>query len=216
MISSSGFSTLSIALSLLLLPGCVFRFTNDSSNRYTLDPERVYFPTAQDISEESGQAPRISRAVRRAIALDTRFELGTKDNSNVALDLQVVDSKRKTVEVVECKQGNEVLASGTRSCADLKNDFRFPDSSSEKEARALTVKAKIVSLRTGEILNQATLKDVGSGTYALVKDDTTSAVPVSELHSLRYLENNDAAVDRIGSAVASQVLALLLSTPKGP
>jgi hypothetical protein len=198
------------------LYGCVFRFTNDVSHLATAQPESVYLPAAQDVSEEGGQSLRISKAVRRAIALDTRFVLSSKENARVALDLKIVSGKRTAVEIKECKQGTEDLAGGSRNCKDLKNDFRFPNAASEKERRVITLRARVIHLQTGKVINQSDFKDVSSGDYEVVGADAEkgelSATP--ELHALRYLENNDAAVDRMGNTLSALILAMLLASPR--
>ena len=205
------------SLGIFALPGCVFRFENSAPTegaRYT----HVYFPSATDASPLGGQASRISMAAHRAVALDTRIVLVPVSEAEVAVDLQIQTSNKVTTTVVECKQGNEELASFSRSCVQAKDNLRMPDASVETEAAVMDVRLQIVDLQTGQLLTNSVLKNISSGNYPLVGDDTVkrSLRSFSELHALRYAENVDSAITTIGNQIGAQVLQNLVALQSTP
>jgi hypothetical protein len=192
--------------------GCTFRYANAERN---IDSayRRVYLPTATDASARGGQASRVSQAVRRALALDTRFSLVPVNQARVAVDVTIVDSARVTSEVIECKTNQEILAGESVSCADVQKGFALPDASAEKEVTLVDVRVRVVDLTDGRLLYNRTLPKVSSGVYELVGDvDTRRGLKATpQLHALRYVERVDAALERVGQGVAAEIVSALLS-----
>lgn len=212
-ISFLGLCTAALAaLIAFALPGCVVRLTNSERNVET-SFRKIYFPAATDISTHGGQASRISVAVRRAFALDTRFELTSLDEARWALDVQIKNSLVTATKTEECKLGTEVLGSGAYGCELVLNNFNQPTISSEEEQLFLDVDVRAIDLNTGKALRSLRFEKVSSGAFPVVGDADIRARlrATPQLHALRYVENRDSAVDTIASNIAGQVLASMLT-----
>lgn len=197
-------------LAVSIFQGCVARFSNSERN-VDGNFRKVYVPAVNDVSTRGGQAGRVSAAVRRAIALDTRFSMSSLQNARWALDVTIRDSVRQTTRFEECKQAGEVLAGDAYACTNVERNFNTPEVSAEEEALLLDVDVRAIDLNNGGTLAAKRYARVSSGAYNLVGDDDTrkmlAATP--ELHALRYVENADDAVARIGQTIAADILALL-------
>jgi hypothetical protein len=169
---------------------CVFRFSNaerniDSSYR------RIYVPSVADSSTRGGNSARVSQALRRQLALDTRFELVPADQARLAVDVRIVDTRRVTTKISECVKDSDTVASTSRLCADLKNNFAVPDASSEEETFQMDAQVRILDLSSGKTLYSKSYQNISSGAYDIVGNTETKAPlqKTPELHSLRYAEN---------------------------
>lgn len=200
------------ALALAGPSSCVFRFANAERNIDALY-RRIYLPAANDYGTHGGVSARVSQAVRRALALDTRFSLVPASEARVAVDVAILDSRRVTTKVLECKSDDDVVASDSRSCRNLKDDFSAPDASAEQESTVVDLRVRLVDLGDGRLLFNRTLPNVSSGAYDLVgtADTRKGLEDTPQLHALRYVENVDAAYARVGEVVAAQVVSALLS-----
>jgi hypothetical protein len=191
---------------------CVFRFSNaerniDSSYR------RIYVPSVADSSTRGGNSARVSQALRRQLALDTRFELVPADQARLAVDVRIVDTRRVTTKISECVKDSDTVASTSRLCADLKNNFAVPDASSEEETFQMDAQVRILDLSSGKTLYSKSYQNISSGAYDIVGNTETKAPlqKTPELHSLRYAENSDAAIAVAGRALANEIVTALLT-----
>ena len=194
------------------LSGCVVRLTN-SERSVDTSFRKIYLPAATDISARGGHAGRLSAAVRRAFALDTRFELTSLEDARWALDVQIKDSMLAAAKTEECKLGTEVLASGSYACTQVLENFNQPEISSEEEQLLLDIDVRAIDLNTGKSLRSLRFEKVASGAFPVVGDADIRARlrATPELHALRYVENVDNATDTIASNIAAQIIASMLT-----
>lgn len=194
--------------------GCVLRFSN-SDRRIDANYRRIFVPSAVDSSSRGGQASRISRQLRQALALDTRFVLVPLNEARLAVDVQILDSKKVTTATADCdrKPTNNRVASGAFSCDDAMLNINQATVSSEKENLVMEIQVRVIDLNSGHIVSKNTFKNISSEYPVVSASDTVNAnlSRTPQLHALRYVENMDGAVDSIGSSVASSVLSALLS-----
>jgi hypothetical protein len=197
-------------------------FTNSQSH---VSPEfrTVYVPSVADFGTRGGSSARISRAVRDAIARNTRFNLTSADTARVGVAIKIVDRRQFVSKSEVCTTSDLEVGSGAFGCpsknsARPKLDSRLqPDRASERESVAFDILVGLVDLKTGKVLRSEPIAiKEGEFTYPVVaeKDGTGATVRAGlanapQLHSLRYLENTDATVDSIGNRVAGTIVSML-------
>lgn len=199
---------------LLALGGCVVRFVN-ADRRVDSSFRKIFVPAATDTSTRGGQAARLSAAIRRAIALDTRFALVSMEEARWALDVQVRNSQRQTAQTSDCERDADKnsVASGAYSCDSVKLSFSQPSVSSETEVVSLSVNARAIDLQTGRALVSTSFDTITSGELPVVGTEAVqrNLARTPELHALRYVENIDRGVENIADKIAASLLNTLLS-----
>jgi hypothetical protein len=207
----------------LLLSSCAMSFSNSQSH---VSPEfrTVYVPSVADFGSRGGSSSRISRAVRDAIARNTRFSLTSADEARVGVAIKIVDRRQFVSKSEICTASELVVGSGAFGCPDTKNSSRppldeglQPDRASERESIAFDILVGLIDLKKGKVLRTEPIAiKEGEVTYPVVaeRDGTGATVRAGlanspQLHSLRYLENTDTTVDTIGSRIAGTIVSML-------
>ncbi len=198
--------------------GCAVSFTN-SQQRISPDFRRVYLPAATDNTTSGGNSLRISRSVRRKLAQNTQFELVSIEDARWGIDIRIIERRVAITAVEVCTNANRTIAAGAVQCDDPEFLVRLPQKVADQEGINMTAEISTVDLRTGQTVrrSQVDLKGIDAP-YWVVADKNgdgarirTSLTSTREIHSLRYLENVDAAVERAGERIAAQVTSMMMS-----
>ncbi len=192
----------------LLCAGCSLRFSNSlgvCDRKYS----EIYLPAVLDLSARGGQSSRLSAAIRRRVALDTRFRLVPMEKASIGVDVRILESARIPVKTIDCdRYSDPIIAGGAYKCAQLENNFYQATVSSETETVVLTVTARIVELPGGTTLRHIELRNVSSGEFAVLSSDaavSAGLAVVPPLHALRFAENVDNAYAAAGKIVADRI-----------
>ena len=210
-ITKSFFGGRVISLLLVVVTGgCAVHFAN-AERQVPSGYRKIYLPSATDKTTTTGHASRVSRALRRQLSLDTRYELTSWQEARWALDISVVEASTSVGRVATCLKGVGTLASGAVDCGRL--SFHQARVSAEEETMGLKILARAIDLTDGKVLFSKTYPM--TQVYAVVGDaDTqTNLKGTPQLHALRYLENRDDAVSQMGEQVAAQISADLMTMP---
>lgn len=201
-----------IAACFALTSACTVRFTNAERSGPSPARPAVYVPTAVDVSSFGGHAGRISAAVRRRLATDPRVLLTSRDRARWGVDIRIIERNRLITAVERCYAGVKRVGSAAYPC--VEDAIHQPSVSATGEQLQLTVDIIAIDLRTGASVASKRI-DGSAGNFFVVADaGTTEGSTIlaglshtPELHALRYLENTDAAIDRIGNTIAGVVVA---------
>ncbi len=206
-------------LFLLFAPfGCAVSFTN-SQQRISPEFRRVYVPAATDNTTSGGNSLRISRTVRRKLAQNTQFELVPIEEARWGIDIRIVERRIAITAVEVCTNANRTIAAGAVQCDDPEFQVRLPQKVADQEGINMIAEINTVDLRTGQIIHRSQVDLKGTDApYWVVADKNgdgarirTSLTSTREIHSMRYLENVDAAVERAGEKIAAQVTSMMMS-----
>lgn len=192
---------------------CSLHFTNGAAGPKP-DKPSVFVPTALDFTSSGGHAARVTAAVRRALSQDPRVILTSRETARWGLDIRITEGQRRVTKTEECSPGERVVGSGAYPCVD--GSVHQPSVSSIQEEIRLSVEVIAIDLRSGQtaFARRLLAEDVAAK-YPVVADaETTEGTTMlrglansPELHSLRYMENADTAVETLGRTIASAVLA---------
>jgi hypothetical protein len=154
-------------------------------------------------------------ALRRLLASDRAFILTDQKTARWGVEVQINSATRMITKVEKCDQGNEILASGAVSCAQIRSDTRLPDISAEEEVAILSVQARGIDLESGAVLFQANLPHLTTGAYNLVGDGSlrASLANKQDLHALRYIENKESAENTLAQIAAQRIYENIIAIP---
>ena len=199
---------------ILLAPACVYRFAN--SERYlSPQPRTLFISSVIDTTSRAGQSARLMAALKRLLAQDRSFIITDLKTARWGLELQITAASRAITRVEKCDQGNEVLASGSANCAQIRANGKLPDISAEEEIAQITVQARAIDLETGAVLFQSNLPNLTTGPYPVVGDCSVRASLSNKqsLHTLRYLENSENASEALAQIAAQRIYEQLIGIP---
>ena len=136
----------------LVLGGCVTGFTN-AQRRLDSRSRTLFVPAVSDVSSRGGNSGRLSVAIRRALALDTRFQLVPIEEARWAVGMDLVNVDRRTETAAECAgsntQANATVASLAFACKKLQEQLALAEVSSETESVGLDLRVRAVDLTSG-------------------------------------------------------------------
>lgn len=225
---------LTLTTNLFFLTSCVVGFSN-RENHISPEYKNVYIPAANDASVFSGNSSRISQSVRSLLAMRSDLHFTKLENARWALQIKVLDRKQSIAVVDTCSNpGTPNVASGAYSCSvihpeltssntNLPMSFNQPYVSPNTESLSLVVLVKAIDLNSGKTLWAKTysasnippivfdeIGDVGDGRTKIYLQNTP------DLHALRYQEAVDNAVQAFGTAIATDVQAMVFSVKPPP
>jgi hypothetical protein len=205
---------------LLFICGCAVNFTNAQQG---ISPEyrKVFVPAATDISTSGGNSLRISQAVRRKLAKNTQFELVPLEEARWGIDIRIVARKIGITLVEVCTTANPIIASGAHKCDDT--NIHIPTKVADQEGVGMVAEIHTIDLRTGQTIRKSQVDlNPSEVPFWVVADRNGDGARVRsslsrtpELHALRYAENLDAAVERAGERIATQVMAMMEALSSG-
>lgn len=211
---TSCLQTLASAGVTLVLSGCVYRFANSERN-LTAPPRTIFIAPVSDTTSRSSYGPRLMSALQRLLAGDRSFILTNQQTARWGVEVQINSASRIITKVEKCDQGNEILASGAVSCAQIRSDTRLPDISAEEEIATLSVQARGIDLESGAVLFQTNLPNLTTGAYNMVGDGTVRASLANkqDLHVLRYIENKESAESTLAQIAAQRIYENIIAVP---
>ncbi|MEY2986976.1 MAG: hypothetical protein RJB13_497, partial [Pseudomonadota bacterium] len=194
--------------------GCVYRFANQE--RFSSDrPRTIYIAPIADHTAHSGQASHLMTALKHLFARERSFIITDISSARWGVEVYITGSSRAITRVEKCDQGNEVLASGSIPCSQIKAENKLPDVSPEEEVATMSFRARAVDLSNGRVLFDMNLPNLSSGAYDLVGDGTVKASlsQKRELHLLRYFENSSRATQGLAQTAAQRIFDRLNAIP---
>lgn len=204
----------------LLLCGCQVTFSaSGQAQGQSGDFVRsVYIPSAVDATPSGGLSWRLTQAVHLQAAQHLNLRLTNQRTARVGVSLEIAQTGWQVLEISECEtsdSGEEGLriGSGTYRCSELKYTLQQARAASEKELLSAEVKVRAIDLQTGRSLFSRSFTAT-SGPFDVVGDGTLTAnlIDRPEFHTLRYLDNQDQARQRVAEQLAGQIVSLLLAT----
>lgn len=204
-----------------LLCGCVTGFTN-AQRRLDARERSIFVPAVVDTTSRGGNSGRLSMAIRRAIALDTRFQLAPLEQARWALGMDLVGFDRRTEKAAECagsqSQPDAEVASRSFTCKQLTGQLALAEVSSEEESVGLDLRVRAIDLNTGKTMLAIRYDPTRRAVFPVVgNQDVQAGLRLTpQLHALRYLENEDAAVEAMGAQIAANLLGSILSLEAQP
>ncbi len=209
-----------IPIALALQTACAIHFTNAQS-RIAPEYRLLYVPAATDASATGGNALRVSDAVRRSLVKNGQFRLVGANEARWGIDMQL-SNKRIAIQTVEaCSTSERTFGAGAYKCDGT--DIQLPTKVAATESVAMTAHVSAIDMRTGATVKRTVIQIKDSevpfwvvaekeGDGARVRQ-SLSRTP--QLHALRYAENIDATVERVGERIASQITGMLQALASG-
>lgn len=196
------------------LSGCVYHFANSDRNLNT-QPRTIFIAHVEDHTSRAGQSARLMAALKRLLAQDRSFIVTDRKTARWGVEIQITSASKAITRVEKCDQGNEILASGAISCAQIQANGKLPDISAEEEISQISVSARGLDLETGAVLFQSSFPNLTSGAYNVVGDGSVRASlsQKQSLHALRYLENAENASESLAQIAAQRIYEQIVAVP---
>ncbi len=205
---------------LFLLSACAVHFTNAQS-RISPEYRLLYVPAASDASSTGGNSLRVSNAVRRALMKNGQFRLVGAKEARWGIDIQLRERHIAIQTVEACSPSERTFGAGAHACEE--SDIQLPTKVAATEGIAITAEVSAIDMRTGQAIRRTVvqIKD-NEVPYWVVADKEGDGARVRqslsrtpELHSLRYAENVDSNISRVGDRIASQIMGMLQALAAG-
>jgi hypothetical protein len=203
-----------------LLSACAVHFSNAQS-RISPEYRLLYVPAAADASPTGGNSLRISEAVRRALMKNGQFRLVGAQDARWGIDIQLRE-RRIAIQTVEaCSPSERTFGAGAYACDE--SNIQLPTKVAATEGIALTAEVSAIDMRTGQSVRRTVVQIKDSEVpYWVVADKEGDGARVRqslsrtpELHALRYAENIDNSISRVGDRIASQIMGMLQALAAG-
>ncbi len=202
------------------LTSCAIHFTNAQSH---IAPEYrlVYVPAATDSSSKGGNSLRISDAVRRTLVKNGQFRLVGPSEARWGVDI-LLRERNTTIQTVEaCTPVERTFGAGAYACDE--SNIQLPTKVAATEGTSMTAEVSAIDMRTGQAVRRTVIQIKDTDTpYWVVADKAGDGARVlqtlartPELHALRYVENIDSSVQRVGDRIAAQVTGMLEALSAG-
>lgn len=210
------------------LQGCVVGFSN-KKNHIAEEFANVYLPAATDKSVYSGNASRLSQAIRQKLALNSDLNITSANEARWAIEIKIVDRQQNIVSIDDCSNpATTTVGNGAFKCAaihpeiadpqtTLPKSFNHPSKSPAQERVSLVVEARAVDLNDGRVIwakrySQANIKPT---TFHEIGDTDGSTVKymqwTPDLHVLRYHETLENAIKTYAEAISSDVYSMIIT-----
>ncbi|MGY3804660.1 hypothetical protein ACWNT8_11385 [Pigmentibacter ruber] len=208
------------------ITGCVVGFSN-KKNHISEDFTNVYIPAAIDKSSYSGNASRLTQAIRQKLALNSDLNITSAENARWAIEIIVVDRVQDIVSIDDCfNPANTTVGSGAFKCTaihpeisnpntTLPKSFNHSTKSPAQEKISLVVDTKAIDLNDGKVIwsKRYSAKNITPVTFNEIGDTDGNTIKymqwTPDLHVLRYQESIENSVKTFSDAVSADIYNLI-------
>lgn len=199
--------------------GCAIHFTNAQS-RIAPEYRLLYVPAAADSSTTGGNSLRVSDSVRRALVKNGQFQLVSPSEARWGIHIMLRD-RGTVIQTVEACTATTRIGADAFACDS--SNTQLPTKVAATEGTTMVAEVSAIDMRTGQAVRRTIVqvKDIETP-YWVVSDKEGDGARVRqslsrtpELHSLRYAENVDANVQRVGDRIAAQITGMLEALAAG-
>ena len=204
---------------------CVSGFSN-RQNHIPPAFSNVYLASAGDVSPYAGNSIRLSFAIRNILAQRSDLNLTSLETARWVLEIKVLDRQQSITAVDSCKNpGTQIVGNGAFACSTINQsadgvpkNFNAPSISPSSEQLYLVVQVRAIDLNNGRVLwgKRYSQKNTSPAVFSEIGDNgdgrTISAMQKTpDLHTLRYQEAVDNAVQAFSKTIAIDIQTMILS-----
>ncbi|WGL59958.1 hypothetical protein QEJ31_15605 [Pigmentibacter sp. JX0631] len=210
------------------ISGCVIGFSN-KKNHISDEFTNVYIPAAIDKSSYSGNASRLTQAIRQKLALNSDLNITSAEYARWAIEIIIADRIQDIVSIDDCRNpANTTVASGAFKCAaihpeiadsntSLPKSFSHSTKSPAQEKISLVVETKAIDLNDGKVIwsKRYSARNITPVTFNEIGDIDGNTIKymqwTPDLHVLRYQESIDNSVKSYSESISADIYNLLTS-----
>lgn len=205
---------------------CVVGFSN-KKNHISEEFANVYIPAAIDKSSYSGNASRLSQAIRQKLALNSDLNITPAEEARWAIEIKIIDRPQEIVSIDDClNPATTTVGNGAFKCSSihpeianpnttLPKSFNHPTKSPAQEKVSLIVETQAVDLNDGKVIwaKRYSANNITPITFNEIGDTDGNTIKymqwTPDLHVLRYQETLDNAIKTFSEAISADIYSLI-------